>query len=374
MNHGEEKKMKLLKIGFLFVLAGMLMGNKGCKEEPITEKRELRRRVQMGSIQAPQMVLPPQAGGGTFDFSLALNGQLQKVLRESKTFSTSGVFYDPSSIGENDKKEFYQCTASAPTKAFEISEDTACMINMPLGYVSAQMIDFRFQRGIDVDVGITGLDILEGVSFNFDKAKFTMSMQAQNPILTMQPQGHTLAAKNGHSYMGSVGGKVSLNFGFVKLGLGGWMQTDMAKVVEDGLSDGLKKLKTDWDQNDAQSGYENVADGWYAHVIKDCDVGIMIAAGNKSDAGLQVGDILSVYNMRYNWYGKACNSRLNYMEPTTEQPIAYVKIVRVSDTVSKAVIIDNDPNYPYQEINIKPGARVYMKKWAEVTPQQQAKK
>lgn len=362
--------MKIIKAAVILGVAGSLMGNQGCKEEPKEEKRELRRRVQMGSISAPQMVLPQQAGGGTFDFSIALNGQLQKVLRESKTFSTAGVFYDPKTVTENDKKEFYQCSASSPTKAFELSEDTACMINMPLGYVSAQMIDFRFQRGTSVDIGITGLDVLEGLSFDFQKAKFTMNLQAQNPILGLETNGHTLAAVEGKSHMNSLGGKVSLNFGFLKLGLGGWLKTDMAKVVEAGLADGLNSLKSDWDSNDLGSGMENIAGGWYAMVIKDCDVGIMIAAGNKSDAGLQAGDILEVYNMQYDWYGKSCNSRIRSMISTTDTPIAYVRVVKVSDTVSRAVIIENDPKFPYQDINIKPGARVYMKKWADASQQQ----
>lgn len=228
---------------------------------------------ELESIQAPKMVLPAEAGGGTFDFSLALNGQLQKVLRESKTFSTAGVFYDVNSVGENDKKEFYQCSASAPTKAFELSEDTACMINMPLGYVSAQMIDFRFKNGASLDVGLANLDILKGLSFEFQKAEFTMSMQTHNPILGIEAQGHTLAAVNGYSHMNSLKGKVSLNFGFVNVGMGGWLKTDMAKVVEEGLADGLNKLKSDWDSNDAGSGVSNIAKGWFAMVIKNCDVG-----------------------------------------------------------------------------------------------------
>lgn len=70
-------------------------------------------------------------------------------------------------------------------------------------------------------------------------------------------------------------------------------------------------------------------------------------AGNKSDAGLEVDDILAVYNMQYDWHGKACNSRIRYMDVTTDEPIAYVRVKRVSDTVSRAIIITDDPNSFY---------------------------
>lgn len=351
----------------LLTLAGFMMGNQGCpKEQPVAE-RQLRRRVQMGSISSyvQTMKLPADAGGGSFNFEYAANAQLQRVLRDTKTFSTVGSFYDPSTVSKNDRIEFDQCSASSPAQAFEFSDEAMCMANLPQAKINAFISNFQFIGGAQADIGFDKLGSLTGLMFNFKKARLDMEFEANDPLIQGQQGGVglTKAAVHGQSYFNDVGGKVSLDFGMIKLGLGGYLASDMAKVVEKAMASGLVDLRKDWDSNDSSMG---LSGGWYAMVMKNCDSGIMINAGNGADAGLVKGDIVAIYDMGYQWAGAICNSQLIGAVPSTDEPIAYAVVTSLGDTISRAKIIEGDANYPRSNIKVKPGARVYMKKWVPV--------
>lgn len=357
-----KKITTLGKTLFLVGMAGSLMGNQSCQQAPAkVEERQLRRRVAMGSVVAAQpiMNLPKEAGGGSFDFGFAANAQLQTVLSNTKTFSAVNAFYDPSSVGDKDKKAFYECNASNPTKAFEFAYEAACMANEPLAKISATVVDFRFLQGANVDIGFDQIAFLKGVSVQFDQAKLTMNFTATNPMLpSSSGTEFTLASVKAKQYFNSVSGKVDLVFGAFGAGLGGYYRSDMAEVVSKTMEQGFLDLKAAWDKKDSQYGG---AGGWYAMVIKNCDSGILINAGNDADAGLMNGDILSIYNVAYQWSGPVCGSQLQYAIQD-ETPIAYARIVTTADTVSRAVIIENDPAYPHIDGKIVPGSRVYVKK------------
>jgi hypothetical protein len=356
-------KMVMLGKTFLFFgMAASLMGAQSCQQAQTQPERQLRRRVAMGSVTAaqPTMVLPPEAGGGSFDFGFAANAQLQTVLSNTKTFSAVNAFYDPSTVGANDKKAFYECNASNPTKAFEFAYEAACMANEPLAKINATVVDFRFLQGASVDLGFNQLAALKGVSFRFDQAKLTMNFTATNPLLpSSSPTNEfTIASVTAKQYANSVGGKVDLVFSALGVGLGGYYRSDMASVVSQTMEQGFADLKASWDSKDSQYGG---AGGWYAMVIKNCDSGILVNAGNTSDAGLMNGDILAIYNVAYQWAGPVCGSQLQFAIQD-EKPIAYAKIVTTADTVSRAVIIEGDPAYPHIDGRIVPGSRVYVKK------------
>jgi hypothetical protein len=348
-------------------LAALMMGNKGCPEEVPAEGRQLRRRVQMGSVTsfAPTIKLPANAGGTTFNFDYAVNAQLQRVLRDTKTFSTVGVFYDPSSVSEKDKAEFYKCSASNRTRAFELSDDAACMVEMPQAQINAAITNFQFTSGGVADIGLLDA-VLKGISFNYDKAKLSMEFMANDPLIrdsSGEDRGQTLAAVDSKAYFKDVGGKVTFGLGAFTIGLGGYMASDMGNVVEQALSSGLTDLRKNWDTSADSS--RGLSGGWYAMVMKNCDNGIMINAGDGNDAGLKSDDIVAIYNTYYKWSGAVCNSQLQGSMVTTKEPVAYARITVVGNTISLAEIIQNDPAYPVNmDIKIKPGARVYMKKWA----------
>ena len=78
--------LRLGKSLVLVPLALMLMANQQCQQP--SGARELRRRVQMGQIDAPKMPLPD---GGSFDFKYVANAQMYDVLRKTQSFSTSTI-------------------------------------------------------------------------------------------------------------------------------------------------------------------------------------------------------------------------------------------------------------------------------------------
>ena len=360
----------LTKAGTLISIAALMMGNQGCPQDPVAQGRQLRRRVQMGSVTTftPSFRLPADAGGGTFNFEYAANAQLQRVLRTSQTFSTVGVFVDPSSVSKADSDQFFQCSQKNPTRAFEFSDEAACMVSMPQAKVNVAITNFQFTGGAGLDIGLLDIGALKGLNFNYKQAKLTMELRANDPLIldSSTNEGQTLAAVNSKSYFKDVGGKVTLGFGAISLGFGGYMTSDMANVVEQAMTSGLTDLRSDWDKNDSSMG---LAGGWYAMVMKNCDSGILINAGNGSDAGLMKEDIVAIYDMAYDWSGPVCNSQLRGAIVSTDLPIAYAKITSVGNTISRAQIIEKDPNYPVNmNVKIKPGARVYLKKWAPVAP------
>jgi hypothetical protein len=312
------------------------------------------------------MPLPPEAGGGSFNFSYAANAQLQTALFNTKTFSAVNGFYDPNTVSPADKQAFYQCSSSNPSHAFDFSDEAVCMVNQPLARISAKVVDFRFLRGTNLDLGFSQLQFLKAASFQFDQAKLTMDFYATNPLLPgPTADGFYIGAVEGKSYFNSVGGKIGLDFGALSLGIGGYFRSDMAEVVRQTLEQGFSDLKSQWDNKDTDYG---LAGGWYAMVIKNCDTGILINAGNSADAGLKNGDIVAIYSVDYQWQGAACASQLQFM--IQNKIIAYARISTTADTVSKAEIIENDPNYPHADGKIKPGSRVYLKKFAPVVQTQ----
>lgn len=365
--------MKIVKALLMVGTAAALMGNEGCPQKQTVEERQLRRRVEMGSIAAarPEMPLPEAAGGGTFNFEFASNAQLQKVLRDGKTFSTVGSFIDQSKISDADKKEYYSCESKNPVRAFEFSQEAICMVNQPRAKIYGRITDFRVTKGANINLGFLDFGALTGAKYKFDQAVMKMDFIAYDPLQRGQEgTGVILAASEGKSYFKSHQGGVELDFGLIKLGLGGYLSTDMAKVVAEAMGDGLKDLKSQWDSQDKDWG---LAGGWNAMVVKNCDLGILIGAGNAADAGLKKDDIVAIHNVDYQWSGAACQSQLNW-SIAEEEPIAYARITSVAETVSRATLIEDDPNYPHRSGKVVPGARVYIKKFAPEAQAQVTKK
>jgi len=67
----------LVKLSLLFGIAVTSMGNEKCQESPV-KSRELKRRVQVGVVRAPQIQLPQ---GGQFDFQYVANAQMYHIYR-----------------------------------------------------------------------------------------------------------------------------------------------------------------------------------------------------------------------------------------------------------------------------------------------------
>ena len=351
-----QKVNLLCKLTVTVGCAALLMGNQGCEEQ--VETRELRRRVSMGKINAPELLLP---NGASFDFQYMANAQMYDVLRKSKSFSTSTI--DPSKppstegLSDAEADSFNQCVDPDEMNAIRsgfasktvISERAACLIDLPQGVVNGNVLDFRLKSAGGLSLSRADIPLLSALTFDFKSYEFSMVMNVMDSLIV----NHNIAATTKMTYSNEYKVAATMNFSGLELGPSYYYNTPLRQVVEDGMVAALSDLKTQWD----------TAHPWYSMVVRNCDKSIYINAGDSTDAGLVEGDIVKVHNVKYRWEGEVCSSQLLGSTRNSEV-VAYAKITSVGDTMSIAQVIDNDPeNYPYSRDQlIKPGARVYMHK------------
>lgn len=341
-----------LKASVLLFIAGSMMGNEGCKKE-VKEPRSLRRRVQMGVIDAPVMPLP---NGQVFDFKFVANSQLYYVLRKTKSFSSATIGttdeLDPAKMNEAEKDMFYQCQDSEGLAPFKMSQEAACMIRMPQAKINGAIESFELETAGGVTVGLPQFMNL-GFSADIKSSRLTMNFKADDPLI----KNKNIAATrpNAKQIELKVGAKV--NFGEFALGADYYYRDPLGKVVNQAMIKGIEGLKTQFD----------AAQEWYGMVLKNCDTKLLINAGNATDAGLVKGDQLAVYNVWYDWEGRPCDSNLYGSMPASTEPIAVIEVEIAGDTFSQAKILSQTGD------RIKPGARVVVRKLYE-PPQSKPKK
>lgn len=341
-----------LKVVLLLVLASALMGNEGCGEE-----RQLRRRVQMGKITTPPLGLP--GNGGYFDFQFVANAQMYDILRRTQSFSTATIdpakTYDPSGLSDDEAQVFNQCAdpveiAGRFQSKSTISENAACMIDLPQGVVSGSFLNFQLVGSGGASLSLAEVPLLPSLSFDFQSWELSLSLQVMDPLVP----GQAIATTSQQSYSSKLSAAATLNLSGFALGPRAYYESPLRQVVDDGLTQAVEHLKDQWNQ----------ASPWYAMVLRNCDKSIYINGGNKTDAGLIVGDIVRIHNVRYRWAGNVCQSTL-LGSTINEEAVAWAEVTSVGDTISVARVIDNDPKYPYSPDQLlKPGARVYMEKMA----------
>lgn len=326
------------------------MGNQKC-QQPTESVRELKRRVEMGSVQAPEMYLPD---GKKFDFKFVANAQLYDVLRKTNSFSTSTMdgTFNLAEMTQADRDAFNRCDddvlnpgggSAKMQKAGSISVVATCMINQPQAVIQGSILNFEVTNKAGISFNLFNP---VGFGLNLDVAKATLAMayNAEDPYIP----GHVLAAttSKANRFETSVGATV--NFGDFGLGPKFYFKSELSGVVSKAMQSGITDLKAQMDQNSP----------WYATVLRNCDQAILINAGGAADAGLQAGDVLEVYNIRYQWKGDVCESELEGSVPSTPMgaPIAVAQVVTVGDTISEAKIIEQTVT------KIQPGSRVYVRK------------
>lgn len=359
LSHSQRRSFgRLLKVSSLVCLAGILMGVEGCQQQ---ETRNLRRRVQMGKIQAPTMMLP--GGRGPFDFQFVANAQMYDILRKTGSFSTATIdpnkTYDPSGLSNDEAASFNQCTDPLEPKGAglhaksTISEYGACMIDLPQGVVSGAILNFQLTSSAGTSVSLLDIPLLPSLSFDFKSYELSMALNVMDPLIV----GQNIAATSKQSFANNLTVAATVNFGGFQLGPKLYYDSPLRQVVDNGMTMAVTDLKSQWDR----------ALPWYAMVLRNCDKSIYINAGNKTDAGLMVNDLVRIHNVRYRWAGEVCASHLMGTD-MNENPVAWARIVSVGDTISVAKIVENDPKYPYSPDQLlKPGSRVYMEKMAPAT-------
>lgn len=355
----------LTQASTIIFLGFISMGNKSC-EEPIEAKRELKRRVQMGSIKAPPIGLPQ---GGQFDFQYVANAQLYHILQKTQAFSTATIdpakIYDPAGLSQEEASVFHQCEDADESYTMNsmgvwqkstFSQIAACMIDMPQGVISGNLLDFTLVNKLGVGLRLNQVSTLSGLNFEFQKYELSMTMKVMHPLQKggIAPGDNkiiTTTAQEKHSKDYGMG--INLNLGGFELGPSFYYRSPLRKVVDEALTSSIEDLQRQWSQ----------AEPWYAMVLRSCDKYVYINAGNSTDAGLKVGDLLKIQNVNYRWSGASCKSDLMGAVDYVGGPVGYARVVSVGDNISAAVILDRDPAYPYsREQVIRPGARVYVEK------------
>lgn len=340
----------ITKGSVLLPLALLMMGNQQC-QQPNTTERELRRRVEMGTIEAPAIPLPE---GGKFDFKYVANAQLYDVLRTTQSFSTSTMdgTHQLEEMTQADRDAFNRCdddvlnpSAKVMGKAQTISTVASCMINMPQAVITGDVTGFELTSSAGLSINLLQ-PLPLGLSVGVKKATLDMAFRAEDPLIP----GHVLAASTPSAKRQEISFSANINFGVFSVGPSAYFKSPLAEVVKKAMVTGISDLKAQMDK----------ASPWYAMVLRNCDKAIYINAGGASDAGLQAGDIIEIYNVVYQWEGEVCNSKLMGSMNSTAlgSPIAVAKVSVVGDTMSRAEIIQQDAN----GTKIQPGSRVIYRK------------
>ncbi|MCS6838910.1 MAG: hypothetical protein NZ480_08695 [Bdellovibrionaceae bacterium] len=368
------KRFSRFGVSWGLVALILFSGNTSCKEEQqagtAEQGRQLRRRVQMGTIKAPEIQLPQ---GGKFDFQYAANAQLYHVLTKTQAFSTATIdpnkIYDPSGLSDVEANQFRRCEDQDEVMVYyrgfgyvkeSFSKVAGCMIDLPQGLISGNIIDFALINKTNFRLGLPQIPLLSGFEFEFQKFELSMGMRVMHPLIQGGIQSgdrKIIATTEQNKYVKDYGFGLKLNFSGFEFGPSMYFKSPLRKVVDDALVASVTDLARQW----------NLKEPWYAMILRACDKYIYVNAGSTSDANLKVGDILRIHNVTYRWRGPACKagSQLLGAIDAVEGPVGYARVVSVGDTMSAALVLDNDPQYPHSREVIRPGARVYMEKMVE---------
>jgi len=341
------------RVLILLPVSLLMMGNQKC-QDPKAEVRELKRRVEMGAIDAPAMSLPD---GKKFDFKFVANAQMYDVLRKTQSFSTATMdgTHELEQMTDADRDAFNRCdddvlngAQKLTAKPGQVSTVASCMINMPQAVIEGSILNFEVTQKVGGSIDLLNPSASIGLSVDVTKAVLKMAFQADDPLIPGQVLAATTSQANRHETAMSA----KINFGMFSIGPSAYFKSELSGVVNQAMQSGIKDLKAQMDLNSP----------WYGMVLKNCDKAVLINAGGASDAGLKKGDVLEIYNVRYRWAGEVCNSALQGSIDSTSEPIAVAEVEIVGDTLSQAKIIMQT------EAKIQPGSRVYVRKLIQPLP------
>ncbi len=366
-------------------LAASLMGNEGCENDQpnpqLPKERQLRRRIQLGGIDAPRIQLPnnQQYGGREFDFGFVANAQMAQVIRDTQTFSTATIdpddMFNPEGLEGNSIQEFYNCSfdedreqansLGMQQKLGAWTEQAACMITMPAGVLRGSVLDFAFVNSQGISLTLGGVPFMPSGSFSYEKYQLSVDLKMSSPL---QRGGHADYATVRDTIIKNRSTEMGLTFDLGPISLGPKFyftstSNTLREAVNNVFSDAAQEIYRQWSE----------LEPWYGMVLKDCDSKIYLNAGRGSDAGLVKGDVVAIVNVLYSFEGPVCQSYLNSELADLNNPVAYARITNVGRNMAEAQIIKDDPNFPMANCRpdsngkmvcsgrprIKPGARAY---------------
>jgi hypothetical protein len=329
MNFEIFKKNKI-KTLFLFPMVLTMMGNeKSCEQQPVSQKRQLKRIVEIQKIVSPSVNFGP---AGTFDFEFVANQQLIGVLQNSgdfafrlmppvqsnptpARFALNGPGDFPESkilnLVGSDKtlmKSWLAGPSEKPAVLATQSTEAWCMVNKPQAVISGSVNSFELLGGGGLSLGFSpagahavSVDMLK-VGFEF--FQLDLSLNATSPApLYMNLASSNVTSKQTKTRLGA-----GLNLGGITVGPSVYFQTPLAKVTKAALTKAVNDLRAKFKSDD-----------WFTRVLANKDADLMIVGG--ANVNLKVGDELAIYNELYTWSGEPCDSTLEY-DGIAKYPVA----------------------------------------------------
>lgn len=334
--HLRDRRIKALALS---PLAFLLMGNQSCQQMQ-TARAPLKKLIEVTPLSSPTIVVP---GVTEFDLGLVANQQLEGALLRHEAFSLkalprvapASMAWDLGrSLSTPDVEMFRQARLSggAAQPGYDWSTEASCMVNLPMARLGGAVNSFEILGGSGISLGFfpggihTGGGLSGDVNFQVESAQMALSMKAWRPL-----SGNTMAAVNVTAHQTKTSLGFGLNLGMFRLGPSFFYETPLATVTLTALSRAVRSLQ------DSLS-----IEPWFTRVLANHDTELTIIGGR--NLGLQVGDLLSVYNERYYWQGLPCESQ--YYGGAAKEPVAIIQIESVGDEISLARIIEGTDERP----------------------------
>lgn len=334
-----QKKIKGL---VLLPMVLMLMGNQNsCQQEPVAQKRQLKKIVEIQKIISPTINFGP---AGTFDFEFVANQQLVDVLYNSGDFAfrlVPPVIVNPApgrfaldgpggsrdskvfNLGASDKvmmKSWLAGYSEKPAVLATESTEAWCMVNKPQGIISGAINSFELLGGGGLSLGFSStgtraftVDML-GAAFSVFQLDLVLHATSPGPIYTQ------LASAEVTSNQTKTKLNAGLSFGPVSFGPSVYYNTPLARTTRTALVKAVNNLRTKLKSVE-----------WYTHVLADKDSEVTIVGG--TNVNLKEGDEVAIYNEVYHWSGEPCDSTLEY-DGIAKYPVALGTVNTVGKDLS----------------------------------------
>ncbi len=207
----------------------------------------------------------------------------------------------------------------------------ACEINIPQYLIEGNVNSFEFTGSGGVTFGYNQSGTHAGVggsaSVQISTASMSLSMQALNPLNFSQIYGATVSADQTSTNLNA-----TIDFSQFSVSPNYYNSTPLSSVSADGLSQGVKNLKS---QADGVS--------WIGRVIQMVNVNTVMLNGGFV-TGIVAGDTFNVYNDQFFWQdnSRPCASGNTYLGsqhvPSTPVAVATVTSVDPSSNIAFATV------------------------------------
>ncbi|MGE3973463.1 MAG: hypothetical protein AB7F59_02945 [Bdellovibrionales bacterium] len=311
-------------------LALPLMANQSCEQPLAGAVRKLQMGVGVVGVKSQKFQAP---GGVVVDFSVPVSTQLEEVVQNHADFYLAGR------VPKMNEMDIMEATdEDAPT----------CVRNAPLFNINGDVTHFEFLSSFGMRFGYSPDGDLGGISVDgtvkVDTAQMGLTLRAYDPLTL-----YYKAISSSTSNETKTRINANINFKGFQAGPEFYFQTPLEKVGRSAVEKALAKLST------------KLAEvTWESQVIKDKDIAIIINAGK--NAGLQVGDVLTVHNQIYEWEdnNQPCESPLSYrIDQRPGVPTAVITLGEVYDDYSVSTAQIERPTFE----RVMSGAAVRLKQF-----------